>query len=372
MYNRILNNIIIKRANKGKAIIVIGPRQAGKTTLLKTILNSTDYLSLDADNPIVRDTLTNPNTEQLKTIIGKHKIVFIDEAQRIENIGITLKIITDQFTEIQLYVSGSSSFDLQNVLTEPLTGRKWEFELFPVSWEEYEEKHGFLHAEQNIENRIVFGFYPDVLNNTGDEKIILKQLVNSYLYKDVLSLSGIRKPYILEKLVKALAFQIGSEVSYNELSQIVGVDKNTISKYILLLEQAFIVFRLPAYSRNLRNEIKHNQKIYFYDTGIRNAVIGNFTPFSSRIDKGALWENFLIAERLKQNKYKDTFAQMYFWRTKQQQEVDFVEEIDNKLIGFEFKWIARSNTTLPRTFVNTYKAETMIVDKSNFRKFVVI
>lgn len=372
MYSRTLRGVIENKIGKGKAILLIGPRQVGKTTLINQIVSDKKHLFLDSDDPTVRSLLNNPNTEQLRSIIGQYKTVFIDEAQRIPGIGLTLKIVTDQFKDVQLFVSGSSSFDLSQELNEPLTGRKWEYELYPISWEEYEDTHGYLVAEQQIENRLLYGFYPDVLNNPGEEKEILKQLVNSYLYRDILAYSNIRKPEILEKLVQALALQIGSEVNYNELSQIVGVDKNTVSNYIDILEKGYVIYRLNAFSKNLRNEIKKNKKIYFYDNGVRNMILGNFNNLDLRQDTGALWENFLITERVKQNNYKDSYAKMYFWRTQQQQEVDLVEEINGQIIGYEFKWNAKKKVKLPKTFVNAYDAKEEVIDKTNFRNFVVI
>lgn len=372
MYSRYLSSRIKHRIDSGKAIIVIGPRQVGKTTLIESILNSKDYLLLDGDDPKTRTVLTGPNTEQIRRILGKYKYVFIDEAQRIEGIGLTMKIITDRFKHVQLFASGSSSFDLSNKINEPLTGRKWEYHLFPISWEEYENQHGFLQAEQNLENRLLYGFYPDVLNNVGDEVSILRNLVNSYLYKDILAFANIRKPEVLDKLVQALALQIGSEVNYSEIAQIVNIDKNTVGKYIDILEKTYIIFKLSSFSRNIRNEIKTNKKIYFYDNGIRNMVIGNFNPLELRPDKGALWENFLISERIKQIEYKQSLAHSFFWRTKQQQEVDFVEENGGKIFGFEFKWRKKKNQKLPKTFTETYNADTMIIDKENFREFVII
>ncbi|MBN1463983.1 MAG: ATP-binding protein [Paludibacteraceae bacterium] len=372
MYSRLISDTINNRINSGKAIVVIGPRQVGKTTLIESILKDKDYLLLDGDDPKTRTLLTKPNTEQIRTILGKYKYVFIDEAQRIEGIGLTMKIITDRFKDVQLFTSGSSSFDLSNKINEPLTGRKWEYQLFPISWEEYENHHGFLHTEQNLENRLLYGFYPDVLNNVGDEVSILRNLVNSYLYKDILSYAEIRKPEVLEKLVQALALQIGSEVNYSELAQTVNIDKNTVSKYIDILEKGYIVFKLSSFSRNVRNEIKTNKKIYFYDNGVRNMVIGNFNPLELRTDKGALWENFLISERVKQIEYKESLAHTYFWRTKQQQEVDFVEEIGGKVFGYEFKWSKKKFQKLPKTFTETYNAESIVIDKDNFREFVII
>jgi predicted AAA+ superfamily ATPase len=373
MYLRYLSDTIKKRIGTGKAIIVIGPRQVGKTTLIESILEKEEYLLLDGDDPKTRTFLTEPNTEEIRTILGKYKIVFIDEAQRIEGIGLTMKIITDRFKDVQLFASSSSSFDLTNKKTnEPLTGRKWEYKLFPISWEEYENHHGYLYSEQQLENRLLYGFYPDVLNHIGNEINILRNLVNSYLYRDILSYSGIRKPELLDKLVQALALQVGSEVNYSELAQIVNVDKNTISKYIDILQKGYIIFKLSSFSRNVRNEIKTNKKIYFYDNGVRNIVIGNFNPLSLRTDKGALWENFLISERIKQIEYKQSLSRTYFWRTKQQQEVDFVEENSGKITGFEFKWMNKKNVKLPKTFTDNYNAEGIVIDKNNFREFIKI
>jgi uncharacterized protein len=256
-------------------------------------------------------------------------------------------------------------------LNEPLTGRKWEYEMFPISWEEYENKIGFIKSEQQLENRLLYGLYPEVINNQGKERETLKSLVNSYLYRDILAFSDIRNPEVLEKLLQALALQMGSEVNYNELAQMVGINKVTIQKYIEILEKGYIVFRLNSFSRNLSNEIKQNRKIYYYDNGIRNMIIGNFNPLELRVDKGALWENFLVSERRKQNFYKDTFSKMYFWRTKQQQEIDFVEESNGEIYGYEFKWNSKK-AKFPQKFIETYNVETFLINKDNFRSFVKI
>jgi uncharacterized protein len=372
MISRTLTDIIRKKIGKGKAIMVIGPRQVGKTTLINNELANQDVAFFDGDDPTVRSLLDSPNTETIRNLIGNRKIVFIDEAQRINGIGITLKIITDQFKGVQLWISGSSSFTLSHELNEPLTGRKWQYEMYPVTWEEFQNHVGYLKAEQSLEHRLVYGFYPDVLNHPGEEKEILKNLVDSYLYRDILSYAEIRKPEILEKLVQSLALQIGSEVNYNELSQVVGVDKNTIQRYISILEKGYVIFKLPSFSSNIRNEIKKNKKIYFYDNGIRNMIIGNFNDINLRQDKGGLWENFLISERVKQNGYKMTLAKSYFWRTSQQQEVDYVEELNQKVYGFEFKWNPKKKATLPKTFVEMYEAEESLITKENFRDFVII
>lgn len=370
MINRLLKNAIIDKFNKGKAIILIGPRQVGKTTLIKSIIENKKHLFLDGDDPTIRTLLNSPNTEQLKAIIGHHNLVFIDEAQRIENIGLTLKIITDQFKEVQLLVSGSSAFELKNLTHEPLTGRKWQYHLFPISWQEFEAHENYVKAVQQLEQRLLYGMYPDVINNLGNEKDILKNLSESYLYKDILAFHNIKKPEILEKLLLALAYQVGQEVSYNELSQLLGIDKNTVSSYIDILENNYVIFRLPSFSKNLRNEIKRNQKIYFYDNGIRNTIIADFRPLEMRQDKGAIWENFLISERLKANNYSQKVSKSYFWRTTQQQEIDYVEVENEHINAFEFKWNSKVKAKIPKTFENTYGAKVLIINKENFRRFI--
>lgn len=370
MVERTIKSRISDRLFKGKTIIVIGARQVGKTTLIREILSGKDFLFLDGDDPLVKQRLTNPNTKEIETIIGNSEIVFIDEAQRIENIGITAKIIHDQFKNVQLIMSGSSAFELRNRTNEPLTGRKFEYFLFPISYEEYEKSQGYLDAVRDLENRLIYGFYPDVINNRGEERQILNELSQSYLFKDILSFANIRKPEILEKILQALAFQVGNEVSYNEIGQLTGVDKNTVSSYIHLLELSYIVYPLNSFSRNLRNEIKANRKIYFYDNGIRNALIQNFNPLELRNDVGALWENFLMSERLKRNHYHQKYCNSYFWRTKQQQEIDYVEEADGVITGFEFKWSPKAKAHIPANFTKTYNAGVEVISKENFRDFV--
>jgi predicted AAA+ superfamily ATPase len=370
MINRVISSILNEKMGSGKAIILIGPRQVGKTTLIKFLLEDLDYLFLDGDDPTTRNLLTNPNTEQLKSIIGNYKVLFIDEAQRIENIGITLKIITDQFKSVQLFVSGSSAFELNNLTNEPLTGRKWEYKLFPISWQELEDNVGYVKSTQQLELRLLYGMYPDVINNPGDEIEVLNQLVNSYLYKDILAFSGIRKPDVLEKLLKALALQLGNEVSYNELSRLIGINKGTVESYIDLLCKSYVIFKLPSFSRNLRNEIKTNQKIYFYDTGVRNAIIGNFTPLNSRADTGAIWENFLISERLKKLSYGKLRISQYFWRTKQQQEIDYVEEASGKISGYEFKWNPKAKVKFHKSFIEAYDSQIKVINTDNFRELI--
>lgn len=372
MIRRRIFQDIKSKLNRGKAIILVGPRQVGKTTLIKHFLDNEDYLFFDGDDPSVRSLLDTPNTEQLKTIIRTKKVIFIDEAQRINNIGLTAKIIIDQFKDIQLWISGSSSFYLYDEFNESLTGRKWEYKLYPISWAEFENHAGYLTAEKQLEDRLIFGMYPEVLNSPGEEIQILKGLVSSYLYKDILAYGGIKKPDTLDKLVKALALQIGSEVNYNELSQLIGIDRNTVEKYITILEKGYVIFRLESFSRNVRNEIKKGRKIYFYDNGIRNTIINSMNPLQLRTDIGALWENFLISERLKQVDYTKTWPRSYFWRTTQQQEIDYIEEINQKIYAYEFKWNPNKKGKFSKTFINNYEAETRIINRKNFRDFLII
>jgi len=302
------------------------------------------------------------NTQELHLLIGQHRIVMIDEAQRVTNIGLTLKLITDGFPAVQLLVTGSSSFQLRDVVNEPLTGRKWEYNLFPFSTGELLNDRGMIGVRQTLESRMVYGSYPDVMNHSGDAKAVLANLSGSYLYQDLLSLEGVRKPALLEKLLVALALQVGSEVSYNELAQTVGSDTKTVEKYIDLLEKCFVVFRLSAFSRNLRTELKKSRKVYFYDNGIRNAILQNFTPLALRGDVGALWENFFISERMKYNHYSANFVRSYFWRTTLQQEIDYIEEQDGQFMAFEMKWNPKKTTiSVPAPFKKEYPLKQFVV-----------
>ena len=334
------------------------------------LLIGKDHLFLDGDDPEVRDILSKAGTSRLKAIIGKYQVVFIDEAQRIEEIGLIAIMINDQFKSVQLILSGSSALDIKNATQESLTGRKFEYHLFPISWEEFEDDAGYVEASAQFEERLIFGMYPEVINNRANAREVLKQLTTSYLYKDVLSLTGIKKPELLDKLLKALALQLGSEVSYNELANLLEIDKATVSKYIDLLEKTFIAFRLHSFSRNQRNEIKNNRKIYFYDNGVRNMIINNLNPLELRNDKGALWENFLISERLKLQSYHLVYTNNYFWRTVQKQEIDFIEESNGKISAYEFKWKSQGKKKIPASFIQNYGAAGTIIDKENFRKFV--
>lgn len=374
MVIRHLEKEIKKYLFKKKAIIIYGARQVGKTTLVKSLLNQQPgkKLFLNGDDADIRESLLNPDPLKIKPIIGSNKIIVIDEAQRIAEPGLVLKIIHDNYPGIQLFVTGSSSFDLAGKINEPMTGRKFEFFLPPFSFGEMTDHHSFLTEKRLMEHRMVFGYYPDIALHQDDELKLLKALASSFLYKDLLNLEQIHKPVLLEKILKALAIQVGNEVSYNELAKLLDYDKGTIEKYIDLLEKCYIIFRLPGLNRNVRNEIKKGRKIYFNDNGIRNAILGNLLPVSSRSDTGPLWENFLISERRKMLCNKDIDFRSYFWRTTQQQEIDYVEERNGKLYAFEFKWKSAKNVKVSKTFQNAYPgSEFNLITPENISDFLL-
>jgi uncharacterized protein len=371
---RQLQKIVEGYLFKKKTIIIYGARQTGKTILLEQLLEPyrKDTLFLNGDDADVRTMMTDLNPIRLLPVIGKSKIVVLDEAQRIPETGLALKIIHDNFKEVQLIATGSSSFDLANKINEPLTGRKYEFILYPLSFREMVDHHGFLTEKRLLEHRLIYGYYPDIVSNIGQETKLLKSLASSYLYKDLLSLETIKKPVLLEKILSALALQIGSEVSYNEIAQLTHSDKETVEKYIDLLEKSCILFKLPALSRNVRSEIKKGRKIYFHDNGIRNAVLSNFSPLPGRADKGALWENFLVSERIKQLGYHESDAKFYFWRTTLQQEIDYIEENRDAFSAFEFKWNPQKQVRLSKTFSQAYpNREFSVISPDNIQDFLL-
>jgi len=370
---RHLQNTIAQRLFKGKVIILLGARQVGKTTLVENILSDLEYpvIELNGDEADVRELLTNTTSTRLRAIIGTNKIVFIDEAHRVSNIGLTLKLLCDKLPDVQVIATGSSSFELTSKINEPLTGRKYPFKLFGPSYLEMVEHHGVLTENRLLEHRLIFGFYPEIITHPGEERELLKLLSESYLYKDLLLLEEVTKPALLEKILKALALQLGSEVSFNELSRLTGANHQTIDKYITLLEKAFVIYRLPAFSRNVRNEIRKGKKFYFYDNGIRNAIIKNFQLPGQRTDIGPLWENFLISERLKTLSLYDLDAESYFWRTTQQQEIDYIEESHQALTAWEFKWSSKTKGKIPKTFSRAYpEAQCSVVTPENCMDFL--
>ncbi|MGB0891725.1 MAG: ATP-binding protein [Flavobacteriaceae bacterium] len=372
MILRILAENITKQLYKGKAIILLGPRQVGKTTLLKAFAKQEDtILWINADNIEDREIFDNPSARRLKAILGNYKIVIIDEAQRIKDIGVKLKLITDELKSIQLIATGSSSFELANTINEPLTGRKFEYQLYPLSFAELVNHYSLLEELKMLPHRLIYGTYPDVINNAGNEKEILQQLTNSYLYKDILEWNRIKKSDKIIKLLQAIAFQVGNQVSYYELGQTVGLNNETVTSYIHLLEQSFVLFKLPSFSRNLRNELKKSHKIYFYDNGVRNALIANYNPINLRNDIGALWENYLISERIKYCAYNKIYSNTYFWRTHSKQEIDYIEEREGKLFAYEFKWNKKKKSKIPIAFEKGYdNYDFEVITTDNYETFI--
>ena len=372
MIDRKIERQILKDFQKKKVLVILGARQVGKTTLLSQIDQvGKKVLSLNCDNADDRLLLENRTTTELSQLLSSYDLAFIDEAQRVANIGITIKMIGDLKLDTQVIVTGSSSFDIANRVNEPATGRTIEYNLYPFSMRELADYSSQREEHRLLGNRLIYGMYPEVVMDPADAKRTLVSLANNYLYKDLLSYKGIKKPELLQNLVKALALQVGSEVSYNELGNMLGVDKETVENYIDLLEKCFVVFRLSSFSRNMRNEIKKGKKIYFYDNGIRNAVISNFAPIEMRTDVGALWENFMISERVKRNSYIGSYAQLYFWRTHDQSEVDLIEEEDGVLHTFEFKWNPRRKGKLSQAFSKAYPNSTFqLVSPDNYWEFI--
>ncbi len=374
MIARIIPSQIRKDLFKGKIIHIPGARQVGKTTLMNKLAEevSEKLLWLNGDEPDIRSVFQQATSTKLGSILGDYQIIIIDEAQRIENIGLSLKLMIDNFPDKQIIATGSSAFDLANKINEPLTGRKIEYQLYPISFAEMVNHHGLLDEKRLLEKRLIFGYYPEVVNHPGEEVEVLKRLSDAYLYKDIFMLENIKKPILIEKLMQALALQIGNEITANELSQMIAADAKTVEKYIDLLEKAYIVFRLPSFSRNLRNEIKKGRKIYFYDNGIRNAIIRNFNPVNLRQDIGGLWENFLVSERVKSTSYQKLWLNRYFWRTHTQQEIDYLEEYGGKIHAYEFKWRKKKKTNFPKSFLDNYPhSETQLIDQDAYTSFLL-
>ena len=380
LIKRQLQTLIQEQMFCGKAIILIGARQVGKSTLFGQILDdpqlgisNNQMLTIYCDDAESRRLLENTSLADLRQQLAGKRLVMVDEAQRVQGVGLTLKLITDHFKDIQLLVTGSSSLMLQGKLNEPLTGRKFEYHLYPLSTKELFDDGGLLRIRQTFDSRLIYGSYPDVVTGVGNPRDLLMNLSGSYMYQDLLSLEGVRKPVLLEKLLVALALQVGSEVSYNELAQTIGTDNKTVEKYVDLLEKCYIIFRLNGLSRNLRNELKKAKKIYFYDNGIRNAVIQQFAPLDMRNDVGALWENFFISERIKHNHYTGHYCNTFFWRTKTQQEVDYIEECDGSMTAFEMKWNPKKGkTTFPQAFLEAYDVkQTVVITPDNYLDYLL-
>lgn len=374
VYARLLVPVIRKRLDDPKVIVLFGPRQSGKTTLLRMLTAGMDesmVLWWNGDEPDIRRLLEDVTSTRLKSLVGARRVLVIDEAQRLANIGLCLKLIVDNLSGVKVLASGSSAFDLANRISEPLTGRKWEYHLYPLAWRELVDHHGELEERRLLEHRLVYGSYPEIVTYPGDEEDRLLHLADSYLYKDILAWGGIQKPDRLERLLQALALQIGSQVSFNELGTQTGLNNETVERYIDILEKAFIIVRLGSYSRNLRNELKKSRKIYFVDNGIRNAVIRHFNPLGLRADAGALWENYLVSERVKKMANGPAAANRFFWRTSQQQEIDYLEEAGGRLRAWEFKWKPGIRVRFPETFTKVYPdAETETVTPDSMADFL--
>lgn len=360
---------------RNKALIVFGARQVGKTTLMKEILDKypDKSLYLNCEAYSVQESFSKLEPAHLKSMIGNSKLVVFDEAQRLDNIGLVLKLLHDSYPDIQLIATGSSSFDLSSKVNEPLTGRALEFILYPISFLEMTPHIKRFEFQSFLEQRLRFGMYPEILDYPDNEaRMLMDNLTGKYLYKDIFEFETIRKPKILTKLLQMIALQVGSEVSLNELAVSLQLNRDTVERYIDMLEKAFVLFRMNAFSRNLRSEISKKFKIYFYDVGVRNSLISNFNELTIRQDIGGLWENFLISERIKFNQAAHRNPNMYFWRTHSGNEIDYIEEIDNKISAFEFKYKPKGRQKAPHKFLKAYPNSTYeLISIENYQQFIL-
>ncbi len=362
-----------ERLFKGKAILIYGARQTGKTTLVNELLNhrSEKVLRLNGDDPADKLQLRDFSSDKLRALTAGYDILFIDEAQKFDDIGNIIKLIIDGIKNVQVIATGSSSFELLGKTSESLTGRKFELQIFPLSFSELTAHHGLLKELKELEQRLIFGSYPEVITTSESRRDVVGSLAGSYLYKDILMVDRIRNSALVEDITKALALQLGSEVSPTELSRLVGADRGTVERYIRILEEAFIIFRLRGFSRNVRTEIRKGRKYYFWDNGIRNALIGNFNPLAARSDIGALWENYIISERMKSLKARRENVFTYFWRTTQQQEIDLIEERQGKFTAIELKYNPKQRAVISKTFIDSYDvSETLVVNRENYHEFL--
>ena len=370
-YGRQLFDQIQGQLYKGKTILLFGARRSGKTYLIKKLVVEEGGKYLNGETQQVREQLSGTNTALLKELIGNQKLIALDEIQSIPNIGMILKVLHDTFPEVQFIATGSSTFELINATTEPLTGRSRVYTLYPISFQEMKEEEGYIETYARLDSLLRFGLYPEVLSKKDeDKKEELANIASNYLYKDALMMGGIKRPELINEILKLLAFQIGQEVSLNELSNKTNASIQTIQRYLYLLEKSYVITSLGSFSRNLRNEIGKSRKYYFIDLGIRNSIINNFNVLTLRNDVGQLWENFCILERMKKNEYDRRYVNRYFWRTYAQQEIDYIEEIDGKLSTFEFKW-NDSKGKIPKQFAEAYPGyEYKIITKNNMMEFV--
>jgi predicted AAA+ superfamily ATPase len=363
---------IMENLNRRKVIQILGPRQSGKTTLLHKIKeqigSSAVFYNCDEQDNIML--FSSQNSADLRSAVGKDKTILLDEAQRIDNVGLSLKIIHDTMPDIRIIATGSSAFELSDRLNEPLTGRKTEYQLLPFAFEELAESTSQFEEYKHRYQRLIYGSYPEVVNNPGLEVDVLTDLCTSYLYKDIFTVFNIRKPELVEKLLQALALQLTGEVSFNELAQLLSSDPVTIERYITMLERAFIIFRIMNYSNNQRNEIKKSRKIYFYDNGIRNALIADYRPIELRDDIGKLWENYIVAEFIKRKHIHRGYHKEYFWRSTTGSEIDYLELKNNQLTAYEIKWNAKKAGKF-KGFLNHYpNAVLQTVNPENYCQYL--
>ncbi len=368
------DQILEKLLHSDKIILLYGPRQVGKTTLVRNILQQTPgrILEINADQTKYIEVLSSRDLNKMQGLIAGHDVLFLDEAQRIPDIGINLKILHDALPDLKIIATGSSSFELANRTREPLTGRTWTFTLLPIAQIELQQLFSPFELEQRLEEVLIFGAYPNLFNipNRTDKILYLNELTNAYLYKDVLEVASIKHSDKLYRLLQLLAFQTGAQVSLNELGNALSMSKDTVSTYIDLLEKAFVVFRLTGFSRNLRKEVVKMDKIYFHDLGIRNTLINNFNPVEQRNDMGQIWENFLVSERRKRNLYTNTLLKSYFWRTYTGAELDYIEDGMGRLSGFEFKY-SQKMASAPKSWTENYpEADFQSINRSNYLDFV--
>ncbi len=371
---RDLSKNVIKKLQSNKVVIVYGARRVGKTVLVKEILEKINepVLSLNGEDINVHDKLAIRSVENYKQLLGSYKFLYIDEAQKIPEIGLKLKLMIDEIEDLKIIISGSSSFDIHKDAGEPLTGRKYSFNLFALSENEYNQIENNIEKIDKVRERLIFGNYPELLQLPDREDKIdyLNEMVSSYLLKDILVYENIKNSQKIFNLLRFIAFQIGGKVSLQELGKQLGISKNTVEKYLDLLSKVFILHKVEGFSRNLRKEITKNSRWYFLDNGIRNAVIANFNPIESRNDIGVLWENYMISERLKYQENNRLSSNNYFWRTYEQQEVDWVEERDGSLFGYEFKW-KESKVKIPTQWKNAYPDSSFeVINKDNFEKWL--
>jgi hypothetical protein len=372
MIHRLQQQEIDSYLFKGKAIIVFGARQVGKTSLIKNTLKETLFLWLNGDEPDTQLLLENITADRLKALLGNNKILVIDEAQMIHNIGLLIKRMVDNFPEIQVIASGSSAFELADKTKESMVGRKEEIQLFPMCYKEMVNHTNFIVETRLVPHRLIYGYYPEVVSNSGKEEKILNDLVDGFLYKDILNLEGIKKSSTLQRLVQMLAHRIGSEINYSSLGNDLGINRLTVEKYIDILEKNFIVFSLNAFSKNQDNELKKGRKIYFWDVGLRNRIIKNFNPIELRDDIGLLWENFIISERKKKLSYEQQFKDTYFWRNTQQAEIDFLEIKNNEIDAFEIKYNSNVKVKFTKSFTEKYHPKTtQVIHKENFWDYLL-